>query len=147
MKKGAKEMRKFDFYNDPGHAWLKVTRKELVELGIEQQISGYSYQKGDAVYLEEDSDAPKFANAWEKKHGVKFEDSIPSNNVHISDRASRIRTYQPFRPNHDPELNAKMRAVQDKIEHAIRNSKGSLEDESRIDDLACELLKLEELSL
>jgi len=138
-------MRKYDFYSDPAHGWLKVTRKELVELGIESQISGYSYQKGDAVYLEEDSDASKFMDAWEAKHQVKLMNS--QINFHIADRHSRIRTYQPFRPKHDQELNRKMLALQDKIEHAIRQSKGTLEDESRIDDLACELLKLEELSL
>jgi len=140
-------MRKFDFYSDPSHGWLKVKRQELVELGIENRISGYSYQKGDAVYLEEDSDAPKFADAWEKKHGIKFEDAIPSNNVHISDRASRIRTYQPFRPKHDQELNQKIRTAQEKIASAINQSEGTPADATRIDDLACELLKLEELSL
>jgi len=136
-------MRKFDFYSDPSHGWLKVKRQELVELGIETEISGYSYQKGDAVYLEEDSDAPKFIDAWEAKHQVKLMNSQINFHYH----AGRIRTYQPFRPKHDEELNAKMLVLQDKIEHAIRQSTGSLEDESRIDDLACELLKLEELSL
>ena len=136
-------MKKFDFYSDPSHGWLKVTRKELIELGIETQISGYSYQKGDAVYLEEDSDATKFIDAWEKKHGIKSMNS----QINYHYRAGRIRTYQPFRPKHDQELNQKMSVLQDKIEHAIHESTGSLEDESRIDDLACDLLKLEELSL
>ena len=89
-------MRKFDFYSDPSHGWLKVKRQELVELGIETQISGYSYQKGDAVYLEEDSDAPKFMDAWEAKHQIKLMNS--QINYHTADRASRIRTYQPFTP-------------------------------------------------
>jgi len=86
-------MRKYDFYSDPGHGWLKVKRQELVELGIESQISVYSYQKGDAVYLEEDSDAPKFMDAWERANLR----SIPYIE-HTADRASRIRTYQPFSP-------------------------------------------------
>ena len=89
-------MRKFDFYSDPSHGWLKVKRQELVELGIESKISGYSYQKGDAVYLEEDSDASKFMDAWEAKHQVKLMNSQIS--YHIADQASRIRTYQPFKP-------------------------------------------------
>ena len=88
-------MRKYDFYNDPGHGWLKVKRQELVELGIETQISGYSYQKGDAVYLEEDSDAPKFMRAWEAKHKILL---TPRVNFIYVDRRSRIRTYQPFSP-------------------------------------------------
>lgn len=87
-------MRKFDFYSDPSHGWLKVQRKKLAELGIEQQISGYSYQKGDAIYLEEDSDATKFIDAWEAKHQVKLMNS----QVNFIYRAGRIRTYQPFSP-------------------------------------------------
>jgi hypothetical protein len=31
-----------------------------------------------------------------------------------------------------------------KIEHAANHSSGNIEDESRIDDLCCELLQLEE---
>lgn len=89
-------MRKYDFYSDPRHGWLKVERRELVELGIENQISGYSYQKGDYVYLEEDGDASKFADAWEAKHQVKLMNSLI--NYHIADRASKIRRYQPFSP-------------------------------------------------
>lgn len=89
-------MRRYDFFSDPGHGWLKVERRELVELGIENQISGYSYQKGDYVYLEEDGDASKFADAWEAKHQVKLMNA--SITYHIADRASRIRTYQPFNP-------------------------------------------------
>lgn len=138
-------MRKYDFYSDPGHGWLKVERKELVELGIENQISGYSYQKGDFVYLEEDGDASKFMDAWEKKHDAKLMNSQIT--YHIADRASKIRSYQPFNPNPPKkELAQKILALQGKIEHANRHSKGSLEEESRIDDLSCELLKLEEES-
>jgi len=61
----------YSFYNDPGHGWLAVKRKELVELGIIDKISTCSYQKGQTVYLEEDCDAPLFANAYTAKHGVK----------------------------------------------------------------------------
>ena len=95
-KKAAKELTKYFFYSDPSHGWLKVQRKELVELGIETQVSGYSYQKGDAVYLEEDRDASIFIDAWEAKNRIKLMNS--QINFHIVDRASRIRTYQPFRP-------------------------------------------------
>jgi len=34
--------------------------------------------------------------------------------------------------------------LQAKIERAVNRSSGSIEDESRIDDLCCELLQLEE---
>ena len=43
-------------YNDPSHAWGKVKRKVLDNLGIAQQVSSYSYQYKDNVYLEEDAD-------------------------------------------------------------------------------------------
>lgn len=89
-------MRKYDFFSDPSHGWLKVERKELIELGIKNEISGYSYQKGDYVYLEEDSDASKFMDAWEAKHQVKLMNSQIT--YHIADRASKIRTYEPFTP-------------------------------------------------
>lgn len=92
-------MRKFNFFCDPSHGWLAVKRPELVELGIETQISGYSYQKGDYVYLEEDSDAPKFMDAWEAKHQIK----LMNCQIIFHYRAARIRTYQPFKPKHDQE--------------------------------------------
>jgi len=138
-------MRKYDFYSDPSHGWLKVKRQELIDLGIKDKISGYSYEKGDAVFLEEDSDAPKFMDAWEAKHQVKLMNSQIT--FHIADRASRIRTFQPFTPTlYENEPTERILALQGKIEHANRQSKGSLEEESRIDDLSCELLKLEEQS-
>ena len=44
-------------YNDPGHGWYKVKRSLLTKLGIAGQITTYSYQRKDNVYLEEDCDA------------------------------------------------------------------------------------------
>jgi len=54
---------KYRFISDPGHAWLEVPRAELVELGILNKVSQYSYQHGDMVYLEEDCDAGLFIDA------------------------------------------------------------------------------------
>jgi len=53
------------FWNDPGHAWLEVDRSDLKLLGIDKQISGYSYQDNNTgkVYLEEDQDAGIYLNA------------------------------------------------------------------------------------
>lgn len=43
---------------DPGHGWLIVSRADLAAAGLtEADISPYSYQKGDQLALEEDSDA------------------------------------------------------------------------------------------
>lgn len=47
-------------HNDPGHGWYQVDRSELVSAGVADKISDYSYQNGDRIYLEEDSDARLF---------------------------------------------------------------------------------------
>jgi len=73
-------MTTYTFHNDPGHGWLEVGRDELAMLHIDDQISSYSYQTGDKVYLEEDCDASVFINALENL-GVKFTfTSVTSNN-------------------------------------------------------------------
>ena len=59
-------MKKY-FHADNGHGWLAVKMSEVVELGIADQISDFSYTKGKTVYLEEDADAPKFLNAAKAK--------------------------------------------------------------------------------
>lgn len=48
---------KLKYYSDPGHGWIAIKRKLLKELNITDQISAYSYQRGNTVYLEEDRDA------------------------------------------------------------------------------------------
>jgi hypothetical protein len=85
---------KYTFYNDPGHGWMKVPVKRLIELGIDQQISPYSYlsETGKFAYLEEDLDAGVFINAA-KESG---EDVTWSNRY--ADRSSRIRTYPGYQP-------------------------------------------------
>lgn len=50
-------------FNDPGHGWLRVPLAELDALGIRNQISSYSYTKGDNAYLEEDCDYYMFDKA------------------------------------------------------------------------------------
>jgi len=46
------------FFADPGHAWLRVPKKEVMP--IKDKISSYSYMNGKYVYLEEDCDASVF---------------------------------------------------------------------------------------
>lgn len=48
------------FIADPGHGWLKVPLTEIVALGLETQISVYSYIEGQYAYLEEDCDCPRY---------------------------------------------------------------------------------------
>lgn len=90
-------MKTYNLYNDPGHGWLKVERKELVDLGILEKISPYSYQLGDHVYLEEDSDCYTFFKAYEQKHGQK-----PQTKDCYTNKQSRIRSYESFNPQSRP---------------------------------------------
>jgi len=60
------------YLTDAGHGWLSVTLRELKILGIENDISDYSYQSGGEVYLEHDFDAPLFENAMLEKLNQKL---------------------------------------------------------------------------
>ena len=83
-------MRSYVFYSDAGHGWLKVARKEVEKLGILNQISSCSYQRGDYLYLEEDCDAGLFIRTLEEK-GIEFKFVEK-----ITKTWSRIRDYEPF---------------------------------------------------
>ena len=61
----------YTFHSDNGHGWLQVSKNELVNLGIENSISRYSYRNKNDVFLEEDCDASLFVNAMENK-GIKI---------------------------------------------------------------------------
>lgn len=66
------------FHTDPGHGWLESTLGELKRLGIESQITSYSYIDRSVdtdfdkakVYLEEDCDAPVLIKAY-KDQGLE----------------------------------------------------------------------------
>lgn len=60
------------FHSDAGHGWLAVKLSDLKMLGIESEISSYSYVKGKTAYLEEDRDAPAFIRAASAK-GITVE--------------------------------------------------------------------------
>jgi hypothetical protein len=59
-------METFTYYTDPGHGWVEVPRALLHELSIADKITGYSYQRGEDVFLEEDCDLSTFARAMAK---------------------------------------------------------------------------------
>ena len=82
--------RTYIYFMDAGHGWLKVKRSELLELGIADKISTYSYQLGEWVYLEEDCDLEKFAEA---KHAKGI--AILFHYRHARKR-SKIRSYDSF---------------------------------------------------
>jgi len=51
-----------NFFSDSGHGWIGTNKALLVQLGIDNDISTYSYIDGDVVYLEEDCDASRLIN-------------------------------------------------------------------------------------
>jgi len=83
-------MRTYTFFSDPSHAWLKVPRKALTELGIEKKITHYSFVYGDYVYLEEDCDAYLFLEA---AHNHGWELRIKEE---YTDKLSKIRSYRSY---------------------------------------------------
>jgi hypothetical protein len=81
----------YNYYSDPGHGWLEVKLDELVELGIKNKISHYSYIRGDTVFLEEDCDMSTFMNAMESK-GL----TIKLSYINERERESFIRRLRPY---------------------------------------------------
>ena len=73
-------------YNDPSHGWLSVNRRFTG--GVD--ISPYSYQRAQTVYLEEDSDASNWIREMEAIGYIVFIEHTYSN------RSSKIRSYDPF---------------------------------------------------
>lgn len=51
------------YWQDPGHGWLEVRQSDIIILDLMGKISGYSYRKGEMVYLEEDQDAGTYIKA------------------------------------------------------------------------------------
>jgi hypothetical protein len=77
-------------YNDPGHAWGKVRKDVLTNLGIADKITRYSYQRGDYAYLECDEDLTTLCMALtERDTRVRFVEKH-------SNKDSRIRSYERY---------------------------------------------------
>jgi len=83
---------KIKVYSDPGHAWGAVKRKVLDKLGITNNITEYSYQKGGTVYLEEDLDLGTFITTLRDKN-IAF--TVEEKNS--ANRYSPIRNYERFK--------------------------------------------------
>ena len=73
-------------FSDPSHGWLSVKRRYTG--GVD--ISPYSYQKGQTVYLEEDSDASNWIRDIQALGYIVFIEH------RILNRSSKIRSYDPF---------------------------------------------------
>jgi hypothetical protein len=85
-------IRSFHLVSDPGHSWLKVPVAELQRLGIESNISSYSYIRNGVAYLEEDVDARIFLDERAKEN-----EPLKVKEFHRS-RTSKIRKYQTYTP-------------------------------------------------
>lgn len=77
-------------YSDAGHAWGKVKRQVLVNLGLANKVSTYSYQYRDNVYLEEDCDLPLLCSTL-----MALDTRIKFVEKH-TDRNSRVRSYSHY---------------------------------------------------
>lgn len=79
-------------YIDPKYEWVALKRAVVKEfLGPKvAEISKYSYQRGQTVYLDMDRDYPMFLRcAHAKNYLVQLEDKWTK-------KASPIRNYDPF---------------------------------------------------
>ena len=85
--------RRYVFHADSGHGWLAVKRADVDALGIGADVSPYSYQRGETVYLEEDRDAQLFARAYETAVGRH-----PTIKRGASPDRSPIRSYASYVP-------------------------------------------------
>ena len=98
MARSLQEMSRktFNFYIDPGHAWLAVKRTLLIEMNIADKVSNYSYQRGKTVYLEEDCDARLFVESYRVNFGC-----APIHVEKYTDKDSPIRGYEYYADWHD----------------------------------------------
>ena len=65
MKK-LRDLGPYTLHTDPGHAWIEVPFRDVYLLGIGNDLSKLSFmnEDGTILYLEEDSDAIVFLQAW-----------------------------------------------------------------------------------
>ena len=79
--------------SDSGHAWGKVKRALLNKLGIESDISHYSYQRGQYTFLECDSDLTLLCMNLDQ-HNIRY--SFESRHTN---KTSKVRGYESYKKN------------------------------------------------
>ena len=79
------------YLQDPSHGWMAVPIKDILELGVENDVTPYSYMNETAAYLEEDVDMPMFLRAYKLRYG--HEPRIKDSYTH---RDSLVRRLKPF---------------------------------------------------
>jgi len=84
----------YTFFEDGGHGWLQVPKLELIALGIEKEITGYSYMRGAYAYLEEDLDLTTYLNA--KYHSMYERQLFMKGTQNKYQDNSDIRNFQHY---------------------------------------------------
>ncbi len=64
--------KKFTYYTDPGHGYVKVPVSILRKLGIEKKIIHFSYWRKGYAYLEEDCDMATLIHNHPEKEKLEF---------------------------------------------------------------------------
>ena len=87
-----KRTRNLTAMTDPGHGWLSVSHKDLIELRIVDLITHCSYMNTTRVFLEEDCDTATYMEhakvaGWTINHKVTY-----------SDGPSKVRSYAGYNP-------------------------------------------------
>lgn len=80
-----------NYYQDPGHGWVRIGLQTLVDLGIHDKISSYSYVRLNHAYLEEDDDLYTLLKTCKDKGiSIKFKE-------YHTNKQSKIRSYQNYK--------------------------------------------------
>ena len=58
----------FIYHTDGGHGWVETDKALLKQLKIDNLITGWSYERGDKAYLEEDCDLSTLIKALEAEN-------------------------------------------------------------------------------
>ena len=82
--------RTFNYYQDPAHGWVKVPVKLLQKLNIANEISSFSYFRGDYAYLEEDLDVSLFDKSMVENGFETIYKQFHTN------KSSKIRNYKSY---------------------------------------------------
>lgn len=88
-KKSNTRTKAFIHHRDNGHGWLAVKVQDLNEVLFKKSdITKYSYEKGNTVYLEEDIDAENFISSFKNKFEIN-----PKIKMAKQYKRHRIRSY------------------------------------------------------
>ena len=94
-----------DYYQDPGHGWVKIGLDKLAALGIAEDISHYSYMRNGYAYLEEDCDLSLLYKACD------MADIVLKLRPHNCDNSSKIRNYDQY--NYKKAVSAQEKFIKD----------------------------------